>query len=408
MDLRNKHIVVAVCGGIAAYKSAALVRELQRLGAQVRVAMSDSATAFVTTLTFQALSGYPVHVKDGDQLDPKGMDHIALGRWSDAIVVAPATANIIAKLAHGIADSFVSSLCLAHTGKLAIAPAMNQAMWSNQATKENIATLEKRGISIFGPAEGIQACGEEGFGRLLEPSEIAVHCIELFQSFDLSGKKVVITAGPTVEPIDPVRFISNRSSGKMGYAIANAAVESGADVTVVSGPTHLDKNSRAQYINVETAHQMFSTTLEQIVDADIFIATAAVADYTPIRPAKQKIKKNREALTLELEKTKDILQQVKLTKPELFCVGFAAETQNLTENALNKLKKKSLDMVIANHVGLQDQGFDSDYNEIDIIWKEGQLSIKRSRKSELGRKIIKQISINLKHTQNNVTYIRSK
>ena len=408
MDLRNKHIVVAVCGGIAAYKSAVLIRELQRLGAQVRVAMSDSATAFVTPLTFQALSGYPIHVKDGDQLDPKGMDHIALGRWSDAIVIAPATANIIAKLAHGMADTFVSSLCLAHTGKLAIAPAMNQAMWSNPATKENIATLEKRGISIFGPAEGIQACGEEGFGRLLEPSEIAVRCIELFKSLDLFGKKVVITAGPTLEPIDPVRFISNRSSGKMGYAIADAAVESGADVTVVSGPTQLDRNSHAHYINVETAHQMFTATLEQIVDADIFIATAAVADYTPISPAKQKIKKSSEALTVELEKTKDILQQVKLANPELFCVGFAAETQNLTENALKKLNKKSLDMIIANHVGLQDQGFDSDYNEIDIIWKEGQLSFKRSRKSELGRKIIKQISINLKHTQNNVTYIRSK
>ena len=408
MDLRNKNIVVAVCGGIAAYKSAEFVRELQRLGAQVRVAMTDSATNFVTPLTFQALSGNPVHTKDDAQMDPAGMDHIALARWSDVIVVAPATANIIAKIAHGVADSFVSSLCLAHNGKLAVAPAMNQAMWNNEATQENIATLEDRGISIFGPAEGSQACGEEGAGRLLEPTDLARRCSELFQSNTLHNKKIVITAGPTVEPIDPVRFISNRSSGKMGYAIADAALEAGAEVIVISGPTQLEKNSRISFINIETAQQMYAATLEQIKSADIFIAAAAVADYTPVNIEKQKIKKNEVDLSIEFEKTKDILSEVKQTKPNLYCVGFAAETENLIENATSKLTKKSLDMIVANQVGIKDQGFDSDYNAVELIWQDGSESLARSRKSELARKIILQISKNVKQTQNNVTYIRSK
>ncbi|MEM7304253.1 MAG: bifunctional phosphopantothenoylcysteine decarboxylase/phosphopantothenate--cysteine ligase CoaBC [Pseudomonadota bacterium] len=408
MELRNKNIVVAVCGGIAAYKSALLVRELQRLGAHVRVAMTESATHFVTPLTFQALSGHAVHLKDGGQLDPAGMDHIALSRWSDAIIIAPATANIIGKIAHGVADSFVSSLCLAHAGKLALAPAMNQAMWNNQATQENIATLENRGIKIFGPADGLQACGEEGAGRLIEPHDIASRCILLFKNDALVNKKVVITAGPTVEPIDPVRYISNRSSGKMGYAIADAAAESGADVTVVSGPTHLEKNKHVQFIDVETAEQMYLATIQQISDADIFIGTAAVADYTPANPATEKIKKHNEHLSIDLEKTKDILKEIKLIKPNLYCVGFAAETSKLVENALSKFKEKSLDMIVANQVGLNNQGFNSDFNAIEMIWQDNKISIEHSRKSDLARKIIKQIATNLKQMNNNVTYIRSK
>ena len=408
MDLRNKNIVVAVCGGIAAYKSAEFVRELQRLGAQVRVAMTDSATNFVTPLTFQALSGNPVHTRDDGQMDPAGMDHIALARWSDAVVVAPATANIIAKIAYGVADSFVSSLCLAHSGKLAIAPAMNQAMWNNEATQENIATLESRGISILGPAEGLQACGEEGVGRLIEPMDLARRCSELFRSNILHNKKIVITAGPTIESIDPVRFISNRSTGKMGYEIANAALEAGAEVVVISGPTSLEKNSRVNFINVETAQQMYASTLEQIKEADIFIGTAAVADYAPVNIEDQKIKKEETRISIELEKTKDIVSEVKQVKPSLFCVGFAAETENLIANATSKLINKSLDMIVANQVGLNDQGFDSDYNAVELIWQEGNESIARSRKSELARKIVMQISKNVKLTQNNVTYIRSK
>lgn len=408
MELRNKNIVVAVCGGIAAYKSAEFIRELQRLGAQVRVAMTDSATKFVTPLTFQALSGNPVHTKDDAQFDPAGMDHIALARWSDAIVVIPATANMIAKLAHGIADNFVSSLCLAHDGKLAIAPAMNQAMWNHQATQENITTLENRGVSIFGPADGLQACGEEGAGRLLEPKDIALQCIKLFDKNTLHGKKVVITAGPTIEPIDPVRFISNRSSGKMGYAIADAALEQGAEVTVISGPTQLEQNKRINFINIESAKQMYNKTIEQIKDADIFIAAAAVADYTPNKFAQQKIKKADEKLSIKLKKTKDILLESKNIKPNLYRVGFAAETENLIENASDKLIKKSLDMIIANQVGFEDQGFDSDFNAIEIITSNGHDSIERARKTVLARKVIQKISTKIKQTETNVTYIRSK
>ena len=408
MKLRNKHIVVAVCGGIAAYKSATLVRELQRLGAQVRVAMSESATSFVTPLTFQGLSGYPVHVKDGDQIDPNGMDHIALARWSDLIIVAPATANMIAKLTHGVADSFISTLCLAHNGQLAIAPAMNQAMWNNQVTKQNISLLEERGVVVLGPAQGVQACGEVGPGRMLEPTELAMQCSKLFENIEFNNRKIVITAGPTVEPIDPVRFVSNRSSGKMGYAIADAAIEAGAEVTVVSGPTHLEKNPRVHYVDVETAQQMHAATLEQLVNADIFIAAAAVADYTPANPAGQKIKKDSEEQTILLKKTKDILQEAKAIYPDVYCVGFAAETESLTRNALSKLNKKSLDMVIANQVGLTDQGFDSDYNAVEIFWEDNQLPIERIRKTALAKKIVKQISLNLKRNQDNVTYIRSK
>ena len=408
MKLRNKHIVVAVCGGIAAYKSATLVRELQRLGAQVRVAMSESATSFVTPLTFQGLSGYPVHVKDGDQIDPNGMDHIALARWSDLIIVAPATANMIAKLTHGVADSFISTLCLAHNGQLAIAPAMNQAMWNNQVTKQNISLLEERGVVVLGPAQGVQACGEVGPGRMLEPTELAMQCSKLFENIEFNNRKIVITAGPTVEPIDPVRFVSNRSSGKMGYAIADAAIEAGAEVTVVSGPTHLEKNPRVHYVDVETAQQMHAATLEQLVNADIFIAAAAVADYTPANPAGQKIKKDSEEQTILLKKTKDILQEAKAIYPDVYCVGFAAETESLTRNALSKLNKKSLDMVIANQVGLTDQGFDSDYNAVEIFWEDNQLPIERIRKTALAKKIVKQISLNLKRSKDNVTYIRSK
>ncbi|MCL4151522.1 UNVERIFIED_CONTAM: hypothetical protein GTU68_055151, partial [Idotea baltica] len=325
MKLANKHILVAVSGGIAAYKSAEFVRALQRVGAQVRVVMTESATKFVTPLTFQALSGYPVHTSDTGSFDKSGMDHIALSRWSDAIIVAPATANIIAKISNGVADSFVSSLCLAHQGPLAVAPAMNQAMWSNSATQKNIADIQGRGIQVFGPAQGIQACGEIGEGRMLEPDDLVHQCISLFANNSLSTKKVVITAGPTVEPIDPVRFISNRSSGKMGYAIADAALEAGAHVTVISGPTHLQENERIHYVHVETAQQMHSASMKHSIDADLFIATAAVADYQPTNISEQKIKKKNNSLSIELSRTADILKEIKLSQPNLFCVGFAAE-----------------------------------------------------------------------------------
>ena len=410
MKLANKHILVAITGGIAAYKSAEFVRALQRVGAQVRVVMTQSATKFVTPLTFQALSGYPVHTSDDASFDKAGMDHIALARWSDAIIIAPATANIIAKISNGVADSFVSSLCLAHQGPLAIAPAMNQAMWNNSATQENVATLKERGIKIFGPSQGIQACGESGEGRMLEPNDLVVQCISIFSNNSLSANKVVITAGPTVEPIDPVRFISNRSSGKMGYAIAEAALEAGAQVTVISGPTHLPENERIHYVQVETAQQMYAAAIEHSSDANLFIATAAVADYQPVDVADNKIKKDDETLSIHLTRTPDILEQIKFTRPDLFCVGFAAETENLIEHASLKLKNKSLNMIIANQVGMPDQGFDSDFNAVEIISNEETVSLSRARKTELARKIIKHIADQLKKQtiQTNVTYIQSK
>jgi phosphopantothenoylcysteine decarboxylase/phosphopantothenate--cysteine ligase len=395
MKLTNKHILVAVSGGIAAYKSAEFVRALQRVGAQVRVVMTESATKFVTPLTFQALSGYPVHSSDNGSFDKAGMDHIALARWSDAIIVAPATANIIAKISNGVADSFVSSLCLAHQGPLAIAPAMNQAMWMNSATQQNITTLREREVKIFGPAQGVQACGETGEGRMLDPDELVLQCISLFTNHSLTAKKVVITAGPTLEPIDPVRFISNRSSGKMGYAIADAAMEAGAQVTVISGPTHLQENKRINYVHVETAQQMHTAVMQQCTDADLFIATAAVADYQPLNIDKQKIKKNEDLISMQLSRTPDILKEIKLSQPNLFCVGFAAETENLIENARTKLQNKSLNMIIANQVGLPNQGFDSDFNALEIISHDSHVSLTLARKSDLARKVIKHISDHL-------------
>ncbi len=370
--------------------------------------MTDSATKFVTPLTFQALTAYPVHTQDDGSFDQAGMDHIALSRWSDVIIIAPATANIIAKISHGIADNFVSSLCLAHQGKLAIAPAMNQAMWADDSTHNNIATLRERGVFIFGPAAGTQACGETGEGRMLEPDDLVHSCISLFSNSLLHTKKVVITAGPTVEPIDPVRFISNRSSGKMGYALADAALEAGAQVTVISGPTHLQENSRINYIQVETAEQMNQAAVTQCADANLFIAAAAVADYKPIKVADQKIKKNDATLSIEFERTADILQNIKQAHANLFCVGFAAETENLIEHASTKLQNKSIDMIIANQVGIEDQGFDSDFNAVEIISNKGITSVDRSRKTELARIIIKNIANQLKQEQTNVTYLQSK
>ena len=410
MKLANKRILVAVSGGIAAYKSVEFVRALQRVGAQVRVVMTESATKFVTPLTFQALSGYPVHTSDSGNFDKSGMDHIALSRWSDAIIIAPATANIIAKISHGEADSFVSALCLAHQGPLAVAPAMNQAMWSNAATQQNIATLQERDVKVFGPAQGIQACGEAGEGRMLEPDDLVAQCISLFTSRSLNAKKVVITAGPTVEPIDPVRFISNRSSGKMGYAIADAALEAGAQVTVISGPTHLQENERIHYVHVETAQQMYAAAMEHCTDANLFIAAAAVADYQPTIVSDHKIKKKDDSVSIQLSKTPDILKEIKLSQPNLFCVGFAAETENLIQHALEKLQKKSLNMIIANQVGLPNQGFDSDYNAVEIISSNNTISLAKARKSELARLIIKHIADQLKQeaSQTNVTYLQSK
>ena len=410
MKLNNKHILLGVSGGIAAYKSAQLVRELQRMGAQVRVVMTESATKFVTPLTFQALSGHPVYTENSNQFDDTGMDHISLARWSDLMLIAPATANFLAKLSQGMADDFLSSLCLAHTGTLAVAPAMNQAMWNNVATQANLALLKERDVTIFGPDSGIQACGESGAGRMLEPIALAKHCANIFISGYLNSHKVLITAGPTVEPIDPVRFISNRSSGKMGYALAEAMLEAGAQVTVVSGPTQLKTHSDIEYVFVETAEQMHTAVMQRIDVMDIFVATAAVADYRPAQYIEQKIKKSTNELSLPLVATPDILKDVRQMRAELFCVGFAAETENVVTNATKKLNSKSIDMVIANQVGNINQGFDSDYNAVEVLWQGGNHKIERARKSEIVRTLTKLIAERFNQSKNksNVSYFPAK
>tara|TARA_B110000879_G_scaffold50999_1_gene72252 strand:- start:124433 stop:125674 length:1242 start_codon:yes stop_codon:yes gene_type:complete len=388
MTLRNKQIVIAVTGGIAAYKTAQLVREAQAEGAQVRVVMTASATSFVAAKTFQALSGNPVAITDNGLFDQAGMDHIALARWADLIVIAPASANSIAKLTHGEADELLYALCLAHQGAVAVAPAMNQQMWSNAATQDNLKHLTDRGFLIWGPADGAQACGEVGPGRMLEVTELLQLMIRQFENSAFAAQHILITAGPTHEAIDPVRYIGNRSSGKMGFALAEAALAAGAHVTLIAGPTHETCNSRIRLINVVSASEMHHAVFQQVDDCDLFIGCAAVADYRLTDVASEKIKKSDNTLSLELTPTADILSDVKQAKPTLFCVGFAAETEHTIEHASEKLIRKNLDMIIANNVSCSDQGFNSDYNSVEIITADNQESIARMRKTTLAIKIL--------------------
>ena len=408
MTLRNKQIVIAVTGGIAAYKTAQLVREVQAEGAQVRVVMTASATSFVAAKTFQALSGNPVAITDNGLFDQAGMDHIALARWADLIVIAPASANSIAKLIHGEADELLYSMCLAHEGQVAIAPAMNQQMWSNVATQENLTRLRNRGFLIWGPADGAQACGEVGPGRMLEVAELLQLVVSTFENTAFADQHIVITAGPTHEAIDPVRYIGNRSSGKMGFALAEAALAAGARVTLVAGPTEQTCSPRIHIINVETAAEMHLAVFQQLDDCDLFIACAAVADYRMANIAAEKIKKRSEHLSLELEPTEDILRDVKQAQPELFCVGFAAETEHTIEYARDKLTRKKLDMIIANQVGSSEQGFSSDYNAVEILTADNQESIARMRKTALAPKILDAIHQQLlnRKENSNVRYLK--
>ena len=408
MTLRNKQIVIAVTGGIAAYKTAQLVREVQAEGAQVRVVMTASATSFVAAKTFQALSGNPVAITDNGLFDQAGMDHIALARWADLIVIAPASANSIAKLVHGEADELLYSMCLAHEGQVAIAPAMNQQMWSNAATQENLTRLRSRGFLIWGPADGAQACGEVGPGRMLEVAELLQLVVSTFENTAFAGQHIVITAGPTHEAIDPVRYIGNRSSGKMGFALAEAALAAGARVTLVAGPTEQTCSPRIHIINVETAAEMHLAVFQQLDDCDLFIACAAVADYRVANIAAEKIKKHSEHLSLKLEPTEDILRDVKQAQPGLFCVGFAAETEHTIEYARDKLTHKKLDMIIANQVGSSEQGFSSDYNAVEILTADNQESIARMRKTALAPKILDAIHQQLlnRKENSNVRYLK--
>ncbi|MGB2115230.1 MAG: bifunctional phosphopantothenoylcysteine decarboxylase/phosphopantothenate--cysteine ligase CoaBC [Porticoccaceae bacterium] len=386
-NLSHKRIILGITGGIAAYKSAEIARRLQDQGAEVRVIMTDSAQEFIRPLTLQALTGKPVYT---DLLDPKAeaaMGHIELARWADAILIAPATANFIATLSQGNANDLLTTVCLASSGRIVVAPAMNQAMWAQPASQENIERLKRRGITIFEPDNGIQACGDIGPGRLQQPDMIADQMSNIFDSEILSGKKVVITAGPTREAIDPVRYISNHSSGKMGYALATAMIDAGASVTLISGPVSLETPDRCQLISVISANEMLEAASLAAKKADIFISSAAVADYQVTEPATQKIKKKSDKMSLNLSKTPDIVSILSKNNPDLFVLGFAAETEHIESNAKDKLSRKSLDAIIANDVSRDDIGFNSDDNEALWIDADNCKALSKKSKSQLAREI---------------------
>jgi phosphopantothenoylcysteine decarboxylase/phosphopantothenate--cysteine ligase len=383
--LSNINIVVGVTGSIAAYKAADLVRRLQDAGADVRVIMSKGACEFITPLTLQSLSGHPVAIELLDADQESAMGHIALARWADWLVIAPASANTLARLAAGQADDLLTATVLATDAPVAVAPAMNNKMWQDASTQANLAILKERSVYVLGPASGEQACGELGEGRLLEPVDIVGELSHLVVPKRLKSKKVVVTAGPTYEAIDPVRFIGNRSSGKMGFALAKALEEAGADVTLISGPVSLTTPTNIKRVNVESAQQMLEQVLALTQDADIFISCAAVADYRPKIQLDQKIKKNMQAtLHIELEPTVDIVATVAGSVEKPFVVGFAAETENVTEYAQDKLSRKKLDMIAANQVG-EKLGFGVDDNALAVFWEGGEKQLPTMAKTQLAR-----------------------
>jgi phosphopantothenoylcysteine decarboxylase/phosphopantothenate--cysteine ligase len=389
------NIVLGITGSIAAYKTPELVRRLRERGADVQIVMTASAEEFVTLTSLQAVSGRPIRSNLWDREAEASMSHIELARWADIVLIAPATAEIMARLAGGAAPDLLTTLCLATEAPIAIAPAMNRVMWANPAVQANRQTLADRGFTILGPDHGSQACGETGAGRMLEPDQIAeIVCgRELVAQGEraLANKRVLITAGPTREPIDPVRYITNRSSGKMGYALAAAAVREGAEVVLVSGPVNLEAPAGVRTLPVETAEQMFETTHDNIGDIDIFIAAAAVSDYRPAGIAEQKIKKKRAEMHLDLVRSPDILASVAALDNAPFTVGFAAETERVREYALSKLENKKLDMIVANRVG-RDRGFDRDDNAVSVYWHDGRQEFPVSAKIELAGRLIKLIA----------------
>ncbi|ROQ21660.1 phosphopantothenoylcysteine decarboxylase/phosphopantothenate--cysteine ligase [Marinimicrobium koreense] len=392
-SLTNKRILLGVTGGIAAYKSAELVRRLKERGADVRVVMTASAREFMTPLTFQALSGNPVHT---DLLDPAAeaaMGHIELARWADRILVAPASANFMARLAEGRGDDLLTTLCLATREPIILAPAMNQGMWLNPATQANLETLKGRGIQLLGPGDGSQACGEVGPGRMLEPDTLAEAVAAQFATGQLAGRHVVITAGPTREAIDPVRYLSNHSSGKMGYALAEAAVEAGARVTLISGPTGLPTPERVTRIDVTSALEMLEASLAQAPQCDLFIGAAAVADYRPADYQPQKMKKGDEdTLQIALTKNPDIIAAVAQIENRPITIGFAAESEQLLEYARGKRERKGLDAIIANDISREGLGFNSDDNAVTLIDAERELALGPMSKTRLARALIAELS----------------
>jgi phosphopantothenoylcysteine decarboxylase/phosphopantothenate--cysteine ligase len=390
LDIVN--IVLGITGGIAAYKTPELVRRLRERGADVQIVMTASAEEFVTPTSLQAVSGRPIRTNLWDKEAEAAMSHIELARWADLVLIAPATAEIMARLAGGGAPDLLTTLCLATEAPIAIAPAMNRVMWANPAVQANRDILAERGMTILGPDEGSQACGETGAGRMLDPGDIAAAvCDPEFAGTvadgPLAGRTVLVTAGPTREAIDPVRYITNRSSGKMGYAIAAAAHAQGANVTLISGPVTLEDPRGVNVLNVETAEEMHAATHESIADVDIFIAAAAVSDYRPADRAEQKIKKTKDTMSVDLVRSPDILASVAALNDAPFTVGFAAETENVREYALGKLENKKLDMIIANKVG-SDCGFDYDDNAAEVLWTGGDKAFSTMAKTELAHELI--------------------
>ena len=394
--LTNKRILLGVTGGIAAYKSAELTRRLQDEGAEIRCVMTSAAQAFITPLTMQALSNNPVHT---DLLDPEmesAMGHIELARWADIIVIAPATADFIARLNAGQGDDLLTTLCLASQCPIAVAPAMNQAMWAKDTTQNNLLQLKSSGITVLEPGEGLQACGDVGEGRLMEVADIVDAVARQFATGLLAGRHVVITAGPTREAIDPVRYISNNSSGKQGYALAAAAIDAGARVSLVTGPTNLTPPERAEVHQVISADEMLAAVMSCIGDADIFIGVAAVSDYKPTATSVHKLKKNGDdGLTLTLTQNPDILRAVSQLENRPFTVGFAAETENVVAYAQEKLARKNLDMIVANNVGDKTIGFGSDDNETVVIDRNDEIPLPKMSKDALSRALIKHISLRI-------------
>lgn len=386
--MHGRHVVLGVTGGIAAYKSAELVRRLIERGAEVQVVMTTAAREFVGAATFQALSGREVRQDLWDPAAEAAMGHIELARWADLVLIAPASADFLARLASGQADDLLTTLCLATEAPIVAAPAMNRLMWANEATQANVATLVHRGVQLWGPGEGEQACGETGPGRMLEPLELASRVAALFGATDLlAGRRVLVTAGPTRERIDPVRFISNRSSGKMGFAVARAARLAGAEVTLVAGPVALPTPPGVRRVDVESAAEMLDAVLREVAGVDIFISTAAVADYRPARAAEQKIKKHSDRLDIAMERTVDILGTVAQRPGRPFVVGFAAETEAVEQHARTKLVKKNLDMIAANEVGDR-KVFEQDDNALVVLWHGGRQELPCGSKQVLAQALI--------------------
>lgn len=393
MVIAGKRILLGVCGSVAAYKAALLLRELRRHGADVRVVMTAGAKEFVTPLTFQALSGHPVEEHAFDGAGEDGMKHIALARWADMVLLAPATANVFAKLAHGLADDLLTMVCVAGDAPLVLAPAMNRQMWEHPATRDNVEILQRRGATLLGPVYGDQACGDTGGGRMMEPAAMIAAMTNLPPGGRLVGRRLVITAGPTHEAIDPVRYITNRSSGKMGFALAAAAASLDAEVILIAGPVQLETPANVRRVDVTSADEMARAALHEAQGADIFIGCAAVADYRPARVSDEKIKCNDRTLSLELVPGVDILKAVGAQSTHPFMVGFAAETERLAPNAKQKLLEKNLDIIFANRVGVGlDSGFDGNDNEVTAYWRGGTAVFDRSSKPLLAARLLELIA----------------